>query len=133
MADDNSIEYKIEQKNRTYYDFISRKEHQKKHQKPKGPRSFAKQELSLKDITLAPEGWEGTMFTVYAVSIPYIFGYLFLTYFIAGGNFKNSVFADTDSFLIVWLIGYEIVAGLAMIWITVLFFTYDEKKSKHRY
>lgn len=132
---ENSIEYKIEQKNRAYYDFLSKDSRSqnkkqnhdiKKRRAENKKKSFAKQEIHLSDLPLAVKGYESIFFTVYAVTIPYLFGLIFLS-LVLSTNSSSNPFSGTDSFLIVWIVGYEVVSVLSLIWITLLFITHDSK------
>ena len=131
---DNSIEYKIEQKNKAYYDFMSKdnagsrknkNNDQTARRKKNKSRAFTKQEIHLSDLPLAPQGYESIFFGIYALVLPYVAGYLFLGTALAGSMFKNNVFAGADNFFIVWIVGYEVVSILAIIWITILFLKHD--------
>lgn len=98
-----------------------------KHKKKKGG-SFGSQEVSFKDFLYIPEKWEGAFYTFYFVGVPYIVGAIFLFFFVAGGSYENFKLLNMNAFLIIWLIGYEIVALLALVWILVLYLQYDSEE-----
>jgi small-conductance mechanosensitive channel len=89
--------------------------------------SFASQKVDFSDYLVAPEGYEAVVYPLYFLSIPYITGAVFLFLFIAGGSFTNFKLLDTSAFLIVWMIGYEIVATVLLIAIFISFLKHDNK------
>lgn len=95
------------------------KKHKQKHQ------SFGSQEVNLRDFLYIPEEWAAAFYVFYGVGVPYIAGALFLFFFVAGGSYENFKLLNTNAFLIIWLIGYEIVAVLSLIWILILYLQYD--------
>ena len=134
---ENSIEYKIKQKNKAYYDFLSKESRtqdkkkdpdteKKKRRLANQNKSFSKQEIHISDLPIAPKGYESIFYTLYALAIPYVFGLIFLSV-VLSTNSSDNPFVGTDSFLIVWIVGYEVVSVLSLIWITLLFITYDSK------
>lgn len=83
--------------------------------------SFGSQKVDMNDYILSPEGWEGLMFFIYFLSIPYLIGALFLFVFVAQGSVVNFFVLDISAFFIVWAIGYEVIASLILI---TIFFSY---------
>jgi len=98
-----------------------------KHKKKKGG-SFASQEVDFKDFLYIPEKWEGAAYAFYFVGVPYIVGAVFLFFFVAGGSYENFKLLNMNAFLIIWLIGYEIVALFSLIWILILYLQYDSEE-----
>ena len=97
--------------------------------------SFASQKVDFSDHLFIVEGYEGIFYTLYFLSVPYIVGAVFLFFFIAGGSYDNFMLLEMNAFLIVWLIGYEIVASLILIAIFISFLNYDrtpKKKSRRK-
>ena len=88
-------------------------------------QGFTSQKVDFKDYLFVPEEWEGLTYTLYFVGVPYLVGAIFLFLFIAGGNWDNFQLLNLNAFFIVWLIGYEIVAICLLIWIMILYLTYD--------
>lgn len=84
-------------------------------------QDFGSQKVDINDYVLSPEGWEGLMFFIYFVSIPYLIGALFLFIFVAHGSVVNFFVLNMNSFFIVWAIGYEVIASLILI---TIFFSY---------
>jgi len=90
--------------------------------------SFGSQKIEFKDFLFAPEKWEGVFYTLYALCIPYMVGAIFLFFFVAGGSYDNFKLLNMDAFLIIWLIGYEVVAVFSLIWIMILYLQYDSQE-----
>ena len=95
-----------------------------KHRKKKH-QSFGSQEVSFKDFLYIPEDWAVAFYVLYGVGIPYLAGAVFLFFFVAGGSYENFKLLNMNAFLIIWLIGYEIVAIFSLIWILILYLQYD--------
>ncbi|MBU1994983.1 hypothetical protein KKC15_09780 [bacterium] len=98
------------------------------------PDSFTSQEIDFSRYITAPEGWEGVVYSAYFLLIPYIVGSIFLFLFIANGSIDNFMLLNMGAFYIVWAIGYEIVASIALVWIFILFIKYNNaaKKKSHK-
>ncbi len=90
--------------------------------KKKHTRSFEKfsqKEVTFNDAPLFfPEGFEKFFLIIYMIAIPYIFGVLFMLFYVSWGNIKlflsiyeKSIFAST------WAIGYEILAVITLLFI----------------
>ncbi|MDQ7042956.1 MAG: hypothetical protein Q9M34_05425 [Sulfurimonas sp.] len=136
MAED--LEYAIKQKNQAYYDFMEKEslynpksikeKHKRKEKHKKKSTTFAKQEIHLSDLSIVPKGYESIAYFLYALLIPYAMGYIFLYLALARVSFTNNPFLGTDNFLIVWMIGYEILSIIALIWIMKLYLTFDNEK-----
>jgi len=81
--------------------------------------SFSQQEVTFDDTPLFfPDGFEKIFLLIYFVSLPYITGLLFLFFYVAEG--KQELFLslnEESSFLMTWAIGYEILAGLILLYI----------------
>ena len=99
--------------------------HEKKAKGAKKRASFGAQKVDFKDYLFVPDEWEFVAYTFYFVGIPYVVGAFFLFLFIAGGSWDNFQLLNLNAFPIVWLIGYEIVAICLLIWIMILYLTYD--------
>ena len=97
---------------------------------------FMHQKVDLVDSILFPEGYENIMLAVYFITIPYIAGILFIFFYISKGD--HTVFLSLNSehsFLVAWMIGYEVVAVIILLWIFKLWFvslfrTNNKTKSK---
>jgi len=119
------------QKNANYYNQILERSKKKKdstsRQKTKTP-SFTSQSINLKDYFYVPEGMEFIVYSLYLILIPYIFGIVFLFFAVADADFDNFMLLNISQVLIVWAIGYEIVATLSLTLIFVLFLKYDSSE-----
>jgi len=123
--------------NLMYYNQMLRESEMKKNAKRRQDNistSFSSQEVDFGNYLLAPSGYEGIFYTIYFLTIPYAVGTVFLFFFIADANYSNFKLLDISSFLVVWLMGYEIVATLLLIAIFLSFLRHDDKsKKKHRH
>ena len=124
---DELKEKQNEQRNMYYYNQILNAERNKKatQSRKTKAKSFASKKVDFKDYIYVPEEWEGVAYTLYILLIPYIVGSIFLFLTIARGDAENYQMLDTSAFPIVWAIGYEIVAIVMLVWITIMFLQYD--------
>jgi hypothetical protein len=116
-----------EQRNMIYYNQILNAERKKKisEQRKRKAKSFGSQKVDFKEHLFIPENWEFAAYTFYVISVPYIVGSLFLFLTIARASFENFKLLNTSAFPIVWAIGYEIVALVALVWILGLYLQYE--------
>lgn len=98
----------------------------KKASSKKPSASFGSQKVDFKDYLIAPEGYESVVYPIYFISIPYLTGALLLFLFVAGASFENFKLIEFNNFLVVWMIGYEVVGTLILIAILVAFLKYDD-------
>jgi len=127
-----SIEDELRKKrDMLYYNQLVREERKnsaKKEQKKKKKKvSFGAQKVDFKDYIYVPEEWQGLAYAIYFVLVPYIAGAIFLFLIVAGASYENFMLLNINAFPIVWLIGYEIVAVCLLVWILVLYLTYDDE------
>jgi len=117
-----------EQRNMVYYNQMLNEERKKKVSQKRKHRakSFGSQKVDLKDHLFIPENWEFAAYTFYIIAVPYIVGAMFLFLTIAHASFENFKLLNTSAFPIVWAIGYEIVALVALIWIMGLYLQYED-------
>lgn len=94
--------------------------------------SFSSQKVDFSNYLAAPEGYEMVIYPLYFLFTPYIVGALFIFLFIASGSFSAFQQLDMSAFLIVWMIGYEIVATALLIGILVNFLKYEDNPNKRR-
>ena len=92
--------------------------------------NFYNQKVDFKDFIYVPEEWAALVYAIYIVIIPYITGVIFLFLAIARGNYENFKLLNIQAFPIVWLIGYEMVAVVMLVWILVLYLKYDEDEDE---
>jgi hypothetical protein len=101
--------------------------HDKKSKSAKKGEGFGSQKVDFKDYLFVTDEWEGVAYTIYFVGVPYLVGAVFLFFFIAGASWENFQLLNLNAFPVVWLIGYEIVAICLLIWIMILYLTYDKE------
>jgi hypothetical protein len=80
---------------------------------------FSQKEVDLAKTPLFfPEGFEKIFLVIYIISLPYIIGLLFMFFIVAESNVERFLAVNQDSaFFLTWAIGYEILAGLIVLWI----------------
>ncbi len=74
--------------------------------------SFSQKKVDFSDHLPIIEGYEGAFYTFYFIAIPYFVGATFLFFAVAGGKFEHFMLLEFSAFLVVWMIGYEVVAAL---------------------
>ena len=94
--------------------FAASKSFQKRNNKRRTEASFAQKEIDVKAFIIAPEGYETFMFIIYFLTVPYISGLTFLYLFVAQGSFSHFLNFKISSFFVIWMIGYEVVAAIAL-------------------
>lgn len=134
---DNKRDPDNHRNNQMYYNQMLRekayRQKQRQNQEAAVKTSFTSQHVDFSDHVFVVEGYEGVFYTLYFLSVPYITGAVFLFFFVAGGSYDNFMLLEMNAFLIVWLIGYEIVATLILIAIFISFLKYDRiPKKKNR-
>ncbi len=131
---DNKRDPDNHRNNQMYYNQLVRenakKQSRRQDQEIQAKPSFASQNVELSNHVFVIEGYEGIFYTLYFLSVPYITGAIFLFFFVAGGSYDNFMLLEMNAFLIVWLIGYEIVASLILIAIFISFLKYDRTPKK---
>ena len=83
------------------------------------PEKFSQKEVTFDDIPLFfPRGFEKFFLILYTIALPYITGTLFLFFYVSNGQ-SDLYFSLNDhaSFIFSWIIGYEILAAIALIFI----------------
>lgn len=132
---DNKIDDNNSRNSMMYYNQLLRNERNEKNKKNKKNIktqervSFASQKIDLSKFSFAPDGYESVAYTIYFVTVPYLFGAIFLFFYVAHGNFDNFKLLDKSAFLIVWAIGYEVVASMILLYLFFSFITYDTKNN----
>jgi len=79
-----------------------------------------------------PPGKEGLFLGIYVAILPYITGLLFIFFYVAQGKpavFGSVTVSSGTNFFLVWMIGYEILAMIILIWITKSAITHSIKNS----
>jgi len=91
--------------------------------KPKPIRNnedkFTQQKVTFDDTPLLfPAGLEKFFLLIYFILLPYIAGLLFLFFYVGEGKTELFLSLNEDSsFILTWAIGYEIIAGLFILWV----------------
>ncbi len=78
---------------------------------------YTQKDVTFQDTPLFfPQGLEHIFLTIYFMILPYIFGLIFLFFYIAQGDY-NIFFAlnDTNSYILTWAIGYEVIATFTIL------------------
>ena len=101
--------------------YAASKSFQKRNNRRRTEASFAQKEIDINAFIIAPEGYEMFMFTIYFVTIPYLVGLLFLYFFVAQASFSHFLNFKISSFFVIWMIGYEVSAAIALTLITYAF------------
>lgn len=102
-------------------------------QERKSRDSFSAQEVDINQYILSPEGWESVILTLYILFIPYVVGMLFLFVFIAEVAFDKFLLLDMSSILVIWAIGYEVIAITLLFLIFLSFISYlNNSKTKSK-
>lgn len=98
----------------------------------KGSAKFTQQEVDLAKTPLFfPEGFEKIFLATYFISLPYITGILFLFFYVAEGKPKLfSSLNEESSFILTWVIGYEIIASLIMLYIIKMALSFANESRK---
>ncbi len=100
---------------------MAKKKRQRKKNKEIEDSSFMNKKVNLVDSILFPDGFENLMMTIYFIIIPYINGLLFIFIYIGKGDYTIFLsLSGGNSFMITWLIGYEVTAALLLLWIAKL-------------
>jgi hypothetical protein len=94
--------------------------------------SFAQKKVDFSDYLPIIVGYEGIFYTFYFIAIPYLIGATFLFFAVAGGKLEHFMLLEFSAFLVVWMIGYEVVAALILIAILISFFKHDSKQGSRR-
>lgn len=82
-------------------------------------RKFSQQEVTFDDAPLYfPAGLEKLFLFIYFISLPYLAGLAFLFFYVGEGDTSlfSSLSADA-TYMLTWIIGYEILAVIALLWI----------------
>ena len=82
-------------------------------------KKFSQQEVTFDDTPLFfPDGLEKLFLLIYFITLPYLAGLAFLFFYVGDGD--TSLFGSLSSdasYLLTWIIGYEILAVLTLLWI----------------
>ncbi len=101
--------------------YAASKKFQQRNNKRRKEVSFAQKEIDVKAFVIAPEGYETFMFSIYFLTVPYLTGLAFLYLFVAQASFSHFLNFKINSFFVIWMIGYEVVAVITMTLIAYAF------------
>jgi hypothetical protein len=76
---------------------------------------FMKQEVSTDDLVLIPPEYAGITIFVLFLFLPKLVGMGFFFFYVSGGNIDTYHHVHTGGSLLDWVIGYEILAALALL------------------
>lgn len=99
-------------------------------QRRKSENDFFNQQMSLKDFSFVPEGYESIVMAIYLAVIPYLMGLAFLLIFIARADFEHFLVFNMTSYLVIWAIGYEVCAVLILFAIFLMWLSHVNKRMK---
>jgi hypothetical protein len=104
------------------------REYEEKNKKVRREKeAFLHREFDYRDYIFAPEGYGGIMLFFYIMTIPYLVALSFLFVFIAKSSYQLFLEFNLASFLVIWAIGYEICAVLAIIIFFYAWFSSDSE------
>ncbi|HHE05807.1 MAG TPA: hypothetical protein ENK90_01645 [Epsilonproteobacteria bacterium] len=94
--------------------------------------NFSQQQITFEDTPLLfPAGLEKLFLLIYFVTLPYIAGLMFLFFYVGEGRTELFLSLNEDSsFILTWAIGYEILAGLILLYIVKLAISFSINNSR---
>jgi hypothetical protein len=98
------------------------------------PTNFSQQEVDLAKTPLFfPEGYEKFFMTLYFIMLPYIAGLMFQFFYIADSRVELYLsLSKNSSFILVWAIGYEILATLILLYTFKMAISFSVKNNKEQ-
>lgn len=93
---------------------------------------FTKQEVDITQTPLFfPEGYEKIFLAIYFITLPYLAGMAFQFFYIANGNTELFFHIYNNSlFILIWAIGYEIIATIILLYIIKMAIDFTNAKRK---
>lgn len=91
---------------------------------------FSQKKVEFNDTPLFfPQGYETIFLLIYVALLPYIAGFLFLFVYISKSKIKifTTVYQNS-SFILTWAMGYEIIAGIVLLWIIKMAIGFEREK-----
>lgn len=80
-----------------------------------------------------PPGYEKVFLVLYVIFVPYIAGLLFILFYVAKGDIELLfVSLKNHSPILIWCVGYEIVASILLLWIFWLAYKTSRFQKKGR-
>ena len=98
------------------------------------PMNFSQQEVDLAKAPLFfPSGYEKLFMTLYFILLPYIAGVLFQFFYIADHRVELYLsLSEHSSFILVWAIGYEILATFILLYTFKMAISFSIKNNKEQ-
>jgi len=95
------------------------------------PKKFSQKKVTFESTPLFfPPGLEKIFLIIYFISLPYLTGIIFL-FLIARGKIEVFFsFYEESSFIIVWAMGYEILAVIILLFIAKSAISFSKKLKK---
>jgi len=94
-------------------------------------KKFSQQEVTFDDTPLFfPSGLEKLFLLIYFITLPYLAGLALLFFYVGGGD--TSLFSSLNSdssYLLTWIIGYEMLAVITLLWILKKAITFTMESS----
>lgn len=109
------------QHNSVYYNQMLRASERKRPKRSVVEKSFASKKVDFSKYLIVPSNYEGLAYTLYFLLIPYAVGMTFLFFYVAKAAYESFALLDLSSAILVWLIGYEITAGVILFFIFISF------------
>jgi len=92
------------------------KKKSKKNRVPLSNKEFLTERVDIRDMRFFPSKNLGILMSI--VFVPYIVGFVFMFLFIMLGDVGNPMYLfERHSFLMMWAIGYELIAFRFVLWV----------------
>jgi len=96
---------------------------------------FSKQEVDITQTPLFfPEGYEKIFIAIYFITLPYIAGVMFQYFYIADSRVEIFLpIYENSMAILIWAIGYEIIAAIMLLYIIKLAFSFHSSNGKKQF
>ncbi|MFT5662177.1 MAG: hypothetical protein ACI9TV_002825 [Sulfurimonas sp.] len=118
------------QHNSIYYNKMLRSNEKKRSNNPVKERNFSSRKIDFSRYLIVPSGYEGIVYALYFILIPYVVGITFLFFYVAKAAYTNFALLDLSSVFIVWAIGYEITGAIILFFIFLSFIKHLQNTSR---
>lgn len=97
-------------------------------------KKFSQQEVTFEETPLYfPSGLEKIFLFIYFITLPYLAGVAFLFFYVGNGDIALFSSLNNDaSYMLTWIIGYEMLAVLTLLWILKSAIVYTMNSSSSR-
>ncbi len=98
----------------------------------KSSKKFTQKEVDLAETPLFfPEGYEKIFLAIYFVTLPYLAGLVFLFFYVTKGSLELFLsLNEKQAFILTWVIGYEIIAALIILWMVKMSISFANESRK---